>query len=151
MSTYEDLDAWHIAQTVIGKLKRQHAHFDLSDDGRIVEGVFDDPPMIPFVSLTFGARIGNDTQLGVWEPTLILHLTAWVGGTGPTDRKWRAVALMSDLQLALVEEQTLGDQVHDVVLEDWDASNGDEYGLAPGYGLVVGRVVIPYRSEDGSL
>jgi hypothetical protein len=58
---------------------------------------------------------------------------------------------MSDLQLAMVADQTLDDQVHDVILEDWESINGDEFGLAPGYGLVVGRVVIPYRSEDGSL
>ena len=151
MSTYEDLDAWHIAQTVIGKLQRQHPHFDLSDGGRVIEGAIDEPPMIPCVSVVFDVRIATDVQLGIWEPTMVLHVTAWVGGSDPTNRKWQAVALMSDLQLALVEDQTLGDQVYDVILEDWEALNGDEFGLAPGYGLVVGRVVIPYRSEDGSL
>jgi hypothetical protein len=151
MSLYDDLRAWHISQTVIGKLRRQHAHFDLSDSGSVIEGTIDEPPTVPCVSLVFDVRMATDVQLGIWEPTVVLHVTAWVGGDGPTDRKWRAAALMSDLQLAMVADQTLDDQVHDVILEDWESINGDEFGLAPGYGLVVGRVVIPYRSEDGSL
>lgn len=129
-------------------------NYDLTS--RVTLGHFEaGPPGAPWVTLSI-ASISVDPQaqqapLSKWRVRVTIDLEGWAAGVtaSPDGRIRGASRLASDLCAALGAARGLptvgGVQVIDVV-PSLTALDGDAHGIAPGYGLVAGTVVVEYLS-----
>jgi hypothetical protein len=118
--------------------------------GRVVRGMVDQPPMVPFSCIRFDDAIEDyGPTMGRYSGNAIFEIYCFIGGSSFQERGDQALNLSSDIISAITANRSLAlpSEVDDVKC-DFTAIDGDKVGLN-NIGIGYIRVTVKFQSDNG--
>ena len=123
---------------------------EIDMSGRVIRGMVDAPPMVPFSCVRFEDAIEDyGPTMGRYSGIAIFEIYGFVGGSTFQERNDQALNLASDMisKLTAVRNISLPNDVDDIKC-DFTAIDGDKVGQN-NIGIAYVKVSIKFQSEGG--